>query len=128
MPARACGTMRTPEAATMNRNTARTISATRPASMASSFLLLGDERRGALDLDDVYACAGLEDLVVVVGAGGPPLALELDAAGVLEVGDPLDDGGLPAVQRGGAGAQLAGHPAVRAGDLSHYGDHDHRDD
>ena len=36
-PARACGTIRTPEAATINKNTNRTINAMTPALMTYSF-------------------------------------------------------------------------------------------
>src|SRR3954470_10465479 len=108
IPARACGTIRTPDAATMNRNTARTISAMTPGSTrASSFR---DERRGALDLDDLDPPADLDDVVVVVGPRGPDLAVDAHAADPLVVGDALEDHGLLADERGGTGTQVGGHP------------------
>src|SRR5215213_10720808 len=113
MPARACGTIRTPDAATMNRNTAITISAMTPASTrASSFR---DERRGAPDLDDLDPLAGVDDLVVVVGPRGPDLTIDPHAADALVVGDALDDHPGLADERGRAGAQLGRHAPVPAG-------------
>ena len=50
--------------------------------------------------------ARLDDLVLVVGARGPDLAVELHAADALVVGDPLEHDRGPADQRGGAGADL----------------------
>src|SRR4051812_13435593 len=102
--------------ATMNRNTARTMSAMTPASMPASFLLLADERRGALDLDHMHALPRLDDLVLVVGARPPGLALQLHAAAVLVVGDALGDQRGAAHQRGGARAQLRRLAAARDGD------------
>ena len=66
-----------------------------------------DERRGAPDLDHVDALAGLDDVVLVVGARGPDLALDADAADALVVGDALDDHRRAPDQRRGAGAQRA---------------------
>src|SRR3954467_6190635 len=85
IPARACGTIRTPAAAVMNTNSARTIRTIKPAVMRSP--LLADERRGAPYLENVDPGAGLDDLVVVEGPGGPDLAVELHAADALVVGD-----------------------------------------
>src|SRR3954454_24067215 len=94
MPARAWGTIRTPAAATMKTNRARMIKTIRPAVMRS--LSFAHERGRAPDLEDVDARPGLDDLVVVVGARGPDLAVELHAADALGVGDPLDHHrGLP---------------------------------
>src|SRR3954447_1014677 len=101
-PARACGTIRIPDAAMNSTNTITTIRAmTPPVTGNSSF---GNERRGALDLDDLHALAGLEDAAVLVGARGPVLPLELDDAGVL--GRLLQDDGLAADEPGGARAEL----------------------
>src|SRR5215213_10785035 len=126
MPARACGTIRTPDAATMNRNTARTISAMTPASItASSFR---DERRGAPDLDDLDPLAGLDHLVVVVRARGPHLAVDPHATDPLVVGDPLDDHAALADQRGRTGAQQRRPAPVRARERPHRPEQDHGDD
>src|SRR5215207_1415751 len=119
--------MRTPEAATMNRNTARTISAMTPASMACLPLLLADERRGAPDLHHLHTLAGLDDLVCVVGAGGPALALELHAAGALVVVDALGHHRAAAHQRGGARSQLRRLAAVRERDRAEGEQHEERD-
>src|SRR3954451_21361016 len=100
-PARACGTIRTPAAATKNTKKNSTIRAMMPALTGTSSF--SDERGGALDLDDVHAAAGLEDLAVAERAGAPVLALELDDPAVLR--RRLEHEGLPADQRGGAGAQ-----------------------
>ena len=53
----------------------------RSARLPSGYLPhgLGHERGGAPDLDDVDAGAGLDGRVLVVGARGPDLAVELDA-------------------------------------------------
>src|SRR3954454_2252380 len=124
IPARACGTIRTPAAATMNRNTARTISAIRPAVIAvSSFR---DERRGAPDLDDLDPLAGLDDVVVVVRAGGPHLAVDAHAADTLVVGDALHHHPGPPHQRRRAGAQPRRLAAVRAGQRPQAGEQDQR--
>src|SRR3712207_3072527 len=116
MPARACGTMRTPAAAQMNRNTARTICAMTPASLASS--LLAHERRGAPDLDHLDPRPRLDDLVLVVGAGGPGLPLQPHAAAVLAVDDALGHRRGAPDQRRRPRAQLRRLAAVRAGDGS----------
>src|SRR3954453_18263755 len=96
----------------MNRNTARTISAIRPAVIAvSSFR---DERRGAPDLDDLDPLAGLDDVVVVVRPRGPYLAVDPHAADALAVGDPLQHHAGAAHERRRAGAQLRRLAPVRA--------------
>src|SRR3954468_3017942 len=104
MPARACGTIRTPAAATMNTNRARTIKTIRPAVMRS--LSFAHERGRAPDLEDVHARPRLDDLVVIVGARGPDLAAQLHAADALGVGDALDDRRRLTHERGGARADL----------------------
>src|ERR1044072_8078808 len=106
--------MGTPEAATMNRNTASTTSAMTPASIPLPPLLLADERRGAPDLHDVDALARLDHGVLVVGASSPALTLQLHASGALVVVDALGDHGTSADQRRRAGAQRGRHLAVRA--------------
>src|SRR3954463_8528371 len=91
--------MRTPMAAVMNTNSARTIRTIKPAVMRSPSL--ADERRGAPDLEHVDLRPGFDDLVVIVGPGGPDLAVELHAADTFGVGDALDDRrGLPHQRRG----------------------------
>src|SRR4051794_6017916 len=120
MPARACGPMRTPEAATMNTNRARTIRAIRPAVMDS--LSFAHERGRAPDLEDVHARPRLDDLVVVVGPRGPDLAVELHAADALGVGDALDDHRALPDQCGGAGSYLAARALVLAGDRPQRGE------
>src|ERR1700709_2583625 len=89
----------------MNTNSARTIRATMPAVMlAPSF---ADERGGAPDLQHLDARAGLYDVVIVIGAGGPDLAPQLHTADALGVRDALDDQGVLAHERRGAGADAA---------------------
>src|SRR5918998_117589 len=124
MPARACGTIRTPEAATMNRNTARTINAMTPASMACLLLVLGHERRGAPDLHHLHALAGLDDLVLVVRACRPLLPFELHAARALAVGDALGHHRGAPHERGRARTQLGRLAGVRAGERPQRGQQD----
>src|SRR5919199_4003550 len=91
---------------TTNAIAKRTI---RPAVIGttSSF---GDQRRGAVDPQDIYARARLEHLPVVVGAGGPDLAsdLHLPVVGVHALDDhrPLPD------ERGAARPQRSRHVHV----------------
>src|SRR5690349_17540924 len=126
MPARACGTIRTPAAATMNTNTARTISAISPAVIDDSSFR--DERRGAPDLDDLDLLADLDHVVVVIRARGPYLAVDPHTPDCLVVGDALDDhAGLPDERRG-AGAQARRLHAMRAGDRPQRQEQDDRDD
>src|SRR4051794_25895385 len=109
----------------MNTNSARTIRTIKPAVMRSP--LLADERRGAPYLENVDPGAGLDDLVVVEGPGGPDLAVELHAADALVVGDPLDDHrGLPDQGRG-VHPDLALGALVIARDRAQRGQQDHRD-
>src|SRR3954471_21560827 len=101
MPARAWGTIRTPMAATMNTNSARTISAIRTGVIRSPSF--AHERGRAPDLEDVHARPRLGDLVVGEGARGPDLAVQAHAADASAVGDPLDDRRGLADQRRRAG-------------------------
>src|SRR5215217_2685196 len=120
--------MRTPEAATMNRNTASTTSAMTPASIPLPPLLLAAERRGAPDLHAVDALAGLDHGVLVVRASRPALALQLHAAGALVVVDALGDHGAATDERRRAGAQRRRHPAVRARERAQRAQQGERDD
>src|SRR3954447_26332390 len=126
MPARACGTIRTPAAATMNTNRARTIKAIRPAVMDS--LSFAHERGCAPDLEDVHARPRLDDLVVVVRAGGPDLAVELDAADALGVGDALGHHRCLAYECRRAGPHLPARALMLARDRPQHGEQDDRDD
>src|SRR3954454_6320419 len=83
----------------MNTNSARTIRTIKPAVIRSPSL--GHERGGAPDLEHVDPRPRLDDFVVVIGPGGPDLAVELDAADPFGVGDALDDHGGLADERGG---------------------------
>src|SRR3954453_1149639 len=108
MPARACGTMRTVRMSTSSTTAATTIRPITPAPITTS--LVADERRGALDLQDLDTRARLERLLLVVGVRGPHLAADLDRAVV----------GIDAVEhhRPGAdecrraGARVRGHAQV----------------
>src|SRR3954447_12830413 len=73
------------------------------------------------------AGARLDDFIVVVGAGGPDLAVELDAPDALGVGDPLDDRRRLADQL----RRARGHDpaALRCtGERAQGGEQDDRDD
>src|SRR5215211_1496252 len=93
---------------TSRATTPRTI---RPAIR---YLLFGDERRGAVDLHHVHPLSGLEHGVLVVAAGGPHLAADLDGAAVgvdtLEHHRPGPDEGR------GSGSQPRGRAQVAPGD------------
>src|SRR6476659_7791111 len=107
--------MRTVFAAT---NSAKRIRTAATISPAMGYLRsIGHERRGALDLDDLHVRADREDLVLVVRAGAPHLALELD--GPRLAGDLLEHRRRAPDQRGGARADLRRHRAVAAGDGAH---------
>src|SRR3954466_593966 len=80
-PARAWGTMRTPDAATKKTKRKITIRAMTPPDTGHS--LLGHERRGAPDLDHLHARAGFEDLLGRERARGPLLPRQLDRPAVL---------------------------------------------
>src|SRR3954453_18690667 len=126
IPARACGTIRTPAAATMNTNRARTIRAIRPAVIRTPSL--APERCRAPDLEHVHPRARLDDFVVVVGARGPDLDVQPDATDALGVGDALDDGRGLAHQGRGARPQLALRALMLAGDRAQRREQDHGDD
>src|SRR3954449_7490091 len=96
--------IRTVRAATNSANTTSTIK-TITAAIGGSFLL-AHERGRAPDLDDLHALAGLDDLVLVVGPRGPHLAVDLDDADALVVGDPLEHDARAADQRRGTRAHL----------------------
>src|SRR5215212_2227639 len=100
MPARACGTIRIPRESVNRTTTATTIRAIRAAIwlQSSSF---GDERGGAVDLHDLDARAGLERVVLIVGAGRPHLTADPHLAAVRV--DPLEHHRTAADQCGGAG-------------------------
>src|SRR5918994_895340 len=100
MPARACGTIRIERASVMSTTSATTPS-TISVAICAPFLSVGDQRRGAVDLDDLHARARLERGVLVVGACRPDLSADLHAAAVRV--DALDHRGRPAHQRGGPG-------------------------
>src|SRR3954452_1235339 len=114
--------MRIVFAATMSAKMTTTAAMIRPATGTPLF---GNQRRGALDLHDVHLPADLDDLVLVIGPGGPDLVLEPDRAAV--AGDRLEHLGPLADQRGGAGAQLSGHRHVAPGDRPQEGEHAARD-
>src|SRR3954470_13843349 len=125
IPARACGTIRTPAAATMKTNRARMIRTIRPAVMRS--LSFAHERGRAPDLEHLDAGSRLDDLVVVVGARRPDLAVELHAAHALGVGDALDDHRRLADQRRRTRPDGA-RALVGTCDRPQRGQQDHRDD
>src|SRR5215204_6837720 len=101
MPARACGTIRIARASVISTTSARTPS-TISVAIWGPFLSVGDERRGAVDLHDLNSGAGLERVIVVVGARGPDFPAYLHAATVGV--NALDHGGRPADERRRAGA------------------------
>src|SRR5918992_3189438 len=98
MPARAWGTIRMARPSVISTSTATTPSTIR---VATRYLLVGDQRRGAVDLHHVDAGAGLEHRVLVVRSRGPHLAAYLDAAPVGV--NPLDDHRAGADQGGRPG-------------------------
>src|SRR4051812_13199945 len=99
----------------ISRNTASTIRAMAPAVISVLLSLsFGHERRGAPDLDHLHASAGLVDLLVQVGTGGPDLAVDLHAAHALLVGDALHHRRVAADEGRGARADLRRHALVRA--------------
>src|SRR4051794_22240245 len=101
MPARACGTILIARASVMSTTSATTPS-TISVAICGPFLSVGDERRGAVDLDHFDAGTRLERLIVVVGPRAPELSADLHLAAVAV--DALHHRGWPAHQRGGAGA------------------------
>src|SRR5687767_8903900 len=103
MPARAWGTIRIARASVISTTTASTPS-TISVAIWGSFLSFGDERRGAVDLQNRNAGARLERLVLVIGPRGPELSANLHAAAVGV--NALDHRGRSAHERGRAGADL----------------------
>src|ERR1700759_5367885 len=87
-------------------STAATINPTIPASQVV------DGRRGAPNLHHVHARPRLEDLVLVVGARAPHLAVEAHLAQRLVVDDALGDDRRAPDERGGPGPQLRRHVDV----------------
>src|SRR3954471_6680420 len=79
----------------------------------------GDERRGAADLDDLDLGAGGDDVVLVVGACRPDLAVDAHRADALVVGDALQHDGVAADQGGGTGPDLRRRVHVALGDRAH---------
>src|SRR4051812_49918247 len=97
--------IRTVRDATYRANSTSTIATMAAATAAPP--LLAHERRRALDLDDLDALAGVDDVVLIVGPCGPHLAVDLDDADPFVVGDPLqDDPGAPD-QGGGSCARFS---------------------
>src|SRR5436305_6944622 len=109
IPARACGTIRTVRPSTRMTTTAMTIRTMAPADMDESSLL-GDERRGALDLQDIYSGTHLDHMVIVERSRGPGLAADLDEA-VVGI-DSLEHGRACAHERRGSGAGVRGRAQV----------------
>src|ERR687895_2306082 len=106
--------IRMPRDSVTSTTTATTMSTIRVANGLPSWVaLLGDERRGALDLQHLDPGAGLEHLILVERAGAPGLTLELHLAAVAV--DPFENGRGTADQRGCAGAQLHRRAEVAAG-------------
>src|SRR4051812_22659531 len=110
----------------MNTNSARMISAIRPAVMRSPSF--ADERGGAPDLEHVDAFAGLDDFVVIVGPRGPDLAVQLHTADALSVRDALHDGRRLPHERRGTGSCPTAAALMAGGDRAQRGEQDHRDD
>src|SRR5688572_21672478 len=105
--------MRTPWAMVISTTAAITIRTIRPAIRVLSSLV-GDERRGALNLHHLHARTLLHHLVLVERARAPNLTCELDLAAVAV--HPLQHHSALAHERGGAGAQLRGGAQVAAHD------------
>src|SRR5262249_37689697 len=90
------------------------------AGSAPSCSLLVDQGSGALDLDDLDFGADVELLIGHVGARAPLLAADLDSPAAAV--DALEDDGLRALERGGAGPDRARHLQVRTGDRPQQAD------
>src|SRR5919198_4721449 len=106
--------IRTVLAATNSANTTSTMTTISAATAAPS--LFAHERSRAPDLDHLHAPAGLDDIVLVVGARGPHLAVDLHHADALVVGDALEHDARTPDQRSRPGAQLGGLVQVPARD------------
>src|SRR5215212_3320502 len=121
-PARACGTIRTPDAATNSTNNSTTNRAMTPPVTAHTSI--SNKDRSALDLDDLDALPGLEDPAVLVRAGAPLLALELDHAGLVR--RRLQHQRMAPDEPRGARPQARRHAAVRPRDRAQPGQDDDR--
>src|SRR4051794_20055804 len=115
-PARACGMIRMPRATVISTTAATTMSTIKLAK--GVLFLFVYQRRGALDLHDLDPGAGLEGVVLVVGAGGPDLAVQLHRAAVAV--DAVDHHGRRPDQRRRSGAQLRRHVQVAPRDRSQH--------
>src|SRR5215470_6850373 len=107
-------------------STSATINPTIPASS------IAYQRCRALDLHDVHTRARLDDVVLVVRARGPHLALDAHLAHAVVVDDALGDDPRAPDEGRRPGAQLRRHgdvaPRDRAHDgEAHAGQHDERD-
>src|SRR5512133_3834782 len=109
-PARAWGTMRIVRARVMNT---RAVTMRGTINVATPDLLLVDEGRCALDLDDVDPRSGLDHLIVDERARRPLLATDAHPASV-DI-HALQDEGLRADERGRTGAKGRRHPQVAPG-------------
>src|ERR687897_3790368 len=101
MPARACGTIRMARASVISTTSATTPS-TISVAIGRPFLSVGDERRGAVDLDDLHAGTRLERLILVVGPRSPDLSADLHLTAVSV--NPFHHRGGPAPHSGRGGA------------------------
>src|SRR4051794_33370283 len=132
MPAVAWGTIRTVRTtvtSTTNATTASAINAAirhlPPARLGaigfrSCQLRRQHNCRRSVDLHDVDRRARGDDLVLVVGAGGPHLAADPHLAAAMA--DFRDGGGPPADKGGSAGLQRRRRPNVPAGNRTHDAD------
>src|SRR5215207_10496215 len=113
MPARACGTIRMARASVISTTSATTPS-TISVAIGRPFLSVSDERRGAVDLDDLHAGTRLERLILVVGPRSPDLSADLYLTAVSV--NAFHHRGGPAHQRGRAGADAGRRAQVTPGD------------
>src|SRR5215213_7421751 len=105
MPARACGTIRMPRATVNSTTTATTMSTINEAKgVLSSFVY---QRGRAVDSEHLYARAGLERVVLVVGTGAPHLTGQPYGPAVAVHAVDHDRAGTD--QRGRPGAKLGRH-------------------
>src|SRR5882757_6511547 len=101
--------MRTPCATVMSTTAARTIKTIRPAIASSSC---------SVDSQDLNPLAGLDHIVLVVGAGGPDLPADLDLAAV--AAHRLEHERRCADQRGGSGPRARALHEVTLGDRAEH--------
>ena len=127
IPARACGTIRTPDAATMNTNSDQDDQCDQACGHAVSLYSLTSAVAPRISRTCTRVPGSMTSSSSY-GARGPDLAVELHAADALGVGDALDDRrGLPD-QRRRARLQRLPRALVRAGDRAQRGEQDDRDD